>query len=400
MDRVLHFVLALAVVAVLALLVSSDRKKIRFRYVIQLLVIEVLLAWFFLNSDVGLGFVRGFSEMFEKLLGFANEGTNFVFGSMNDKGLAFFFLKVLCPIVFISALIGILQHIRVLPVIIRAIGFLLSKVNGMGKLESFNAVSSLILGQSENFIAYKDILGKMSRNRMYTMAATAMSTVSMSIVGAYMTMLEPKYVVAALVLNMFSTFIVLSLINPYRVDASEENIQMSNLHEGQSFFEMLGEYILAGFKVAIIVAAMLIGFIALIAALNALFATVTGWFGYSISFQGILGYIFYPVAWVMGVPSSEALQVGSIMATKLVSNEFVAMMDLQKIAATLSPRAEGILSVFLVSFANFSSIGIIAGAIKGLNEEQGNVVSRFGLKLVYGSTLVSVLSASIAALVL
>ncbi|EBU6081391.1 nucleoside permease NupC [Salmonella enterica] len=400
MDRVLPFVLALAVVAVLALLVSSDRKKIRIRYVIQLLVIEVLLAWFFLNSDVGLGFVKGFSEMFEKLLGFANEGTNFVFGSMNDQGLAFFFLKVLCPIVFISALIGILQHIRVLPVVIRAIGFLLSKVNGMGKLESFNAVSSLILGQSENFIAYKDILGKMSRNRMYTMAATAMSTVSMSIVGAYMTMLDPKYVVAALVLNMFSTFIVLSLINPYVVDASEENIQMSNLHEGQSFFEMLGEYILAGFKVAIIVAAMLIGFIALIAALNALFATVTGWFGYSISFQGILGYIFYPVAWVMGVPSSEALQVGSIMATKLVSNEFVAMMDLQKIAATLSPRAEGIISVFLVSFANFSSIGIIAGAIKGLNEEQGNVVSRFGLKLVYGSTLVSVLSASIAALVL
>ncbi|EEM2607471.1 pyrimidine nucleoside transporter [Salmonella enterica subsp. enterica serovar Dublin] len=326
MDRVLHFVLALAVVAVLALLVSSDRKKIRIRYVIQLLVIEVLLAWFFLNSDVGLGFVKGFSEMFEKLLGFANEGTNFVFGSMNDQGLAFFFLKVLCPIVFISALIGILQHIRVLPVVIRAIGFLLSKVNGMGKLESFNAVSSLILGQSENFIAYKDILGKMSRNRMYTMAATAMSTVSMSIVGAYMTMLDPKYVVAALVLNMFSTFIVLSLINPYVVDASEENIQMSNLHEGQSFFEMLGEYILAGFKVAI--------------------------------------------------------------------------MDLQKIAATLSPRAEGIISVFLVSFANFSSIGIIAGAIKGLNEEQGNVVSRFGLKLVYGSTLVSVLSASIAALVL
>ena len=400
MDRVLHFILAIVVVAILALLVSHNRNQIRIRYVIQLLVIEVLLAWFFLNSDIGLGFVKGFSEMFEKLLGFANEGTNFVFGNMNDKGLAFFFLKVLCPIVFISALIGILQHIRILPVVIRAIGTVLSKINGMGKLESFNAVSSLILGQSENFIAYKDILGKMSRNRMYTMAATAMSTVSMSIVGAYMTMLQPKYVVAALVLNMFSTFIVLSLINPYRVEESEENLQMSNLHEGQSFFEMLGEYILAGFKVAIIVAAMLIGFIALISALNALFATVTGWFGYSISFQGILGYIFYPVAWIMGVPASESLQVGSIMATKLVSNEFVAMMDLQKVAAELSPRAVGIISVFLVSFANFSSIGIIAGAIKGLNEEQGNVVSRFGLKLVYGSTLVSVLSASIAALVL
>lgn len=98
MDRVLHFVLAIVVVAILALLVSHDRQKIRIRYVVQLLVIEVLLAWFFLNSDIGLGFVKGFSEMFEKLLGFANEGTNFVFGGMNDKGLAFFFLKVLCPI--------------------------------------------------------------------------------------------------------------------------------------------------------------------------------------------------------------------------------------------------------------------------------------------------------------
>ncbi|BCQ36001.1 MULTISPECIES: NupC/NupG family nucleoside CNT transporter [Erwinia] len=394
MSRILHFALALAMVALLALLVSRDRKNIRIRFVVQLLVIEVLLAWFFLNSEAGLGFVKGFSDMFEKLLKYAAEGTNFVFGNMSDKGLAFFWLNVLCPIVFISALIGILQHFRILPIIIRAIGTVLSKVNGMGKLESFNAVSSLILGQSENFIAYKDILGKMSERRMYTMAATAMSTVSMSIVGAYMTMLQPKYVVAALVLNMFSTFIVLSLINPYRVD-SEEDLKLGNTHEGQSFFEMLGEYILAGFKVAVIVAAMLIGFIALISAINALFDTIFG-----ISFQGILGYVFFPFAWVMGVPSNEALQVGSIMATKLVSNEFVAMMDLQKIASTLSPRAEGILSVFLVSFANFSSIGIVAGAIKGLHEEQGNVVSRFGLKLLYGSTLVSVLSASIAGLVL
>lgn len=172
------------------------------------------------------------------MLGFAAAGTDFVFNDMGDKGLAFFFLRVLCPIVFISALIGILQYIKVLPIVIRLIGTLLSKVNGMGKLESFNAVSSLILGQSENFIAYKDILGKMSEKRMYTMAATAMSTVSMSIVGAYMSMLDAKFVVAALVLNMFSTFIVLSLINPYKV-GEEQDLQLSNLHEGQSFFEML-----------------------------------------------------------------------------------------------------------------------------------------------------------------
>lgn len=394
MSHILQFALALVVVAILALAICKDRKSIRIRFIIQLLVIEVLLAYFFLHSEVGLGFVKGFAGLFDKLLGFAATGTDFVFGNMGDKGLAFFFLRVLCPIVFISALIGILQYIKVLPIVIRIIGTLLSKVNGMGKLESFNAVSSLILGQSENFIAYKDILGKMSEKRMYTMAATAMSTVSMSIVGAYMSMLDAKFVVAALVLNMFSTFIVLSLINPYKAE-DEEELQLSNLHEGQSFFEMLGEYILAGFKVAIIVAAMLIGFIALIAAMNALFSLLFG-----ISFQGILGYVFFPFAWVMGVPTHEALQVGCIMATKLVSNEFVAMMDLQKVASELSPRSVGILSVFLVSFANFSSIGIVAGAIKGLNEHQGNVVSRFGLKLLYGSTLVSVLSASIAGLVL
>ncbi|ATM86799.1 NupC/NupG family nucleoside CNT transporter [Yersinia massiliensis] len=394
MSHILQFALALVVVAILALAICKDRKSIRIRFIIQLLVIEVLLAYFFLHSEVGLGFVKGFAGLFDKLLGFAATGTDFVFGNMGDKGLAFFFLRVLCPIVFISALIGILQYIKVLPIVIRIIGTLLSKVNGMGKLESFNAVSSLILGQSENFIAYKDILGKMSEKRMYTMAATAMSTVSMSIVGAYMSMLDAKFVVAALVLNMFSTFIVLSLINPYKAE-DEEELQLSNLHEGQSFFEMLGEYILAGFKVAIIVAAMLIGFIALIAAMNALFSLLFG-----ISFQGILGYVFFPFAWVMGVPTHEALQVGGIMATKLVSNEFVAMMDLQKVASELSPRSVGILSVFLVSFANFSSIGIVAGAIKGLNEHQGNVVSRFGLKLLYGSTLVSVLSASIAGLVL
>lgn len=394
MDRVLHFILAIVVVAILALLVSHNRKQIRIRYVIQLLVIEVLLAWFFLNSDIGLGFVKGFSEMFEKLLGFANEGTNFVFGNMNDKGLAFFFLKVLCPIVFISALIGILQHIRILPIVIRAIGTVLSKINGMGKLESFNAVSSLILGQSENFIAYKGVLGDLSSRRLFTMAATAMSTVSLSIVGAYMTMLDAKFVVAALILNMFSTFIILSVINPARPEA-EPDIKLEKLHESQSFFEMLGEYILAGFKVAMIILAMLIGFIALISAVNALFSSVFG-----MSFQQILGYVFYPLAWLIGIPLSDALNAGSIMATKLVANEFVAMIELQKIAHQMSPRGLGILSVFLVSFANFASIGIVAGAIKGLNEQQGNVVSRFGLRLVYGATLVSLLSASFAGLVL
>nr|WP_228005731.1 nucleoside transporter C-terminal domain-containing protein [Xenorhabdus sp. BG5] len=393
-SHILHFFLSLVVIGGLAVLASNNRKDIKIRYIIQLIIIELFLAWFFLNSNVGLGVVKGFDDLFVHLLSYAAKGTSFVFGGMIEAKLAFFFLNVLCPIIFISALIGILQHIKVLPIIIRVIGTILSKINGMGKLESFNAVSSLILGQSENFIAYKNVLGKMSERRMYTMAATAMSTVSMAIVGAYMTMLDAKYVVAALILNMFSTFIILSLINPYSVE-NEEDIHMSNLHEGQSFFEMLGDYILAGFKVALIVTAMLIGFIALIAGINAIFHLVFG-----ITFQECMGYVFYPFAWIIGIPSDEALKVGSIMATKLVSNEFVAMQSLQEMSAQLSEHSKGILSVFLVSFANFGSIGIISGAVKGLDEQQGNAVARFGLKLLFGSTLVSFLSAAMTGLIL
>ncbi|ADP10913.1 Sodium/nucleoside cotransporter 1 [Erwinia sp. Ejp617] len=394
MISVFHFILALAVIGLLALLASSDRKKIRPRVLLQLVVIEAALAWFFLHASAGLKAVTAFSGFFEVLLKYAAQGTDFVFGGMSSQGLAFIFLGVLCPIVFISALIGILQHVKILPVLIKVIGTLLSKVNGMGKLESFNAVSTLILGQSENFIAYKGILADISPRRLYSMAAAAMSTVSLSIVGAYMSMIEPRYVVAALILNMFSTFIVLSIINPTPA-GDEPEIRLEKLHEDQSFFEMLGEYILAGFKVAMIILAMLIGFIALIAAVNAVFSTLFG-----ISFQQILGYVFWPFAWLIGIPLADVLPAASIMATKLVTNEFVAMIELKKIAAELSPRGLGILSVFLVSFANFASIGIVAGAIKGLNEQQGNVVSRFGLKLIYGSTLVSLLSAAFAGLVL
>ncbi|GAA0491431.1 MULTISPECIES: NupC/NupG family nucleoside CNT transporter [Tatumella] len=395
MSFVLHFILAVAVIFLLALLVSHDRRKIRIRYIIQLLVIEGFIGWFFLNSTAGLEVIRGISELFNTLLSYAGQGTDFVFGGMNKQGLAFVFLEVLCPIVFISALIGILQHWKILPLLIRVFGTLLAKISGMGKLESFNAVSSLVLGQSENFIAYKGILGDLSSRRLYTMAAMAMSTVSLSIVGAYMSMVEPRYVVAALLLNMFSSFVILSLINPTAGDEQHQQVSLEKLHEQQTFFEMLGEYILAGFKVAMIIVAMLIGFIALIAAVNAIFTSL---FGYS--FQQLLGYLFYPFAWLIGIPASEALQAGSIMATKLVSSEFVAMINLQKIAAGFSPRGLGILSVFLVSFSNFASIGIVAGTIKGLNEKQGNIVSRFGWKLVYGSTLVSLLSATFAGLFL
>ena len=392
--RYLISLAGLLLVFALALLVSKNRKEIKFKNIFIMLIIQFILATLLLNTTFGYVLIKGITNVFDHLLAYANTGIAFVFGGLANDGESPFFLTVLLPIVFISVLIGILQHFKILPFFMKWIGFLLSKVNGFGKLESYNAVASAMVGQSEVFITVKKQLDKIPPHRMYTLCASAMSTVSMSVVGAYMTMIEPRYVVTAIVLNLFGGFIIVAVINPYRVDEGEDILTIEDEHK-QSFFQMLGEYILDGFKVAIIVGAMLIGFVALMDLINSLFDMTIG-----ISFQEILGYIFAPFAFLMGVPWSEAVTAGGIMATKLVTNEFVAMTSLMDVAGSMSERTLGIISVFLVSFANFSSIGIIAGAVKGLNEHQGNIVARFGLKLLYGATLVSVLTSIIVSFVI
>lgn len=384
----------LLLVFALALLMSKNKKEIKYKYIVVMLIIQFLLAALLLNTTVGFVLIKGITKVFDHLLSYANAGISFVFGGLANEGESPFFLAVLLPIVFISVLIGILQHFKILPFFMKWIGLLLSKVSGMGKLESYNAVASAMVGQSEVFITVKKQLDKIAPQRMYTLCASAMSTVSMSVVGAYMTMIEPKYVVTAIVLNLFGGFIIVSIINPYTVEEKEDILTIEDEHK-QAFFQMIGEYIMDGFKVAIIVGAMLIGFVALMDLINSLFDMIIG-----ISFQEILGYIFAPIAFLMGIPWADAVSAGGIMATKLVTNEFVAMINLGDVSESMSERTLGIISVFLVSFANFSSIGIISGAVKGLNERQGNVVARFGLKLLYGATLVSILTAIIVGLII
>ncbi|HDF6441217.1 TPA: NupC/NupG family nucleoside CNT transporter [Staphylococcus aureus] len=385
----------------LAFLFSSDRENIRWKYVGILLAIQLIFAFILLKTTMGIKVIGGISNGFNYLLLKAADGVNFVFGGIQyiDPKQPPFFFSVLLPIVFISAIIGILQYTKILPLIINVLGFLISKINGMGRLESYNAVAAAILGQSEVFISIKKQLPYIPKPRLYTLTASAMSTVSASIIGAYFTLIEPKYVVTAVVLNLFGGFIIASIINPYKVNEEDDKLLVEETEERQqSFFEMLGEYILDGFKVAVIVGAMLIGYIAIIALLNGIvsniFSTVSGG-AISWDFQTLIGFVFAPFAFLVGVPWQDAVQAGSVMATKLLSNEFVAMQALGKLS-DLSEHAKGVTSVFLVSFANFSSIGIISGAIKSLNDKKGDTVARFGLKLLFGATLVSFISAAIA----
>lgn len=401
----MHYAVGIAGLAVfmgLAWGASYDRKLAlkRLKYVAIMLVIQVLLGIFLIRTAVGQTVVDGIASGFGRLLEFAFEGTSFVFGPLAGdpdatNGLTpAFFMAVLMPIVFISAVIGILEWSRILHVVIRYIGIAIGKINGLGKLESFGASASLLLGQSEVFISLKNQLHHLNERRLYTLAAAAMSTVSASIMGSYMVLLDPRYVVTAIALNFFGIFIVVSLINPYDLEPSEDVAVFADARH-RSFFEMVTEYIWDGFRVAVTVAAMLIGFVALIAMVNGVFNGVFG-----VTFQQVMGYVFAPLAFLTGVPPSEIVDAGSLMATKLVTNEFVAMTQIAAGEYELSERTYAIVAVFLVSFANFASIGVIAGAVKGLATAQGDTIARFGLRLLYGATLVSFISATMVGLLI
>ncbi|SCW79665.1 nucleoside transport protein [Paenibacillus tianmuensis] len=396
--KFLFVVAGLLLVFAVGYLFSNNRKGIRSRPILAMLVTQIVLSFIILNTKIGLDLITFVSRLFNKLMEFGVGGVNFVFGGLENQGASTFFINVLLPIIFISILIGILNYVKVLPFVIKYVGLALSKLNGMGRLENYVAVSAALLGQSEVFLTTKKQLNQVTKQRLYTLCTSAMSAVSISIVGAYMTMLEPKYVVVAIVLNIFSALIVANIINPYKLDPEEEQATVvadEEQHPKESFFQMISESIMDGFKVAIIVGAMLIGFIALMNMINYVFELI-----FHISFQSVLGYIFAPVAFLMGIPWSEAVQAGGIMATKLVTNEFVAMLSFKDIASGLSARTVGIVSVFLVSFANFSSIGIITGAVKALNDKRGDEAAQFGLKLLLGSTLASILSATLIGLFL
>lgn len=179
-------VLGLVIVFTLAYVGSSDKRNIRYRPIFIMVFLQLFLAFALLNTAIGEFLVRGFAAIFEKLISYAMDGVGFVFGGIASGSQIPFFFSVLLPIVFISVLIGILQHTKILPLVIKYIGMGLSKINGMGKLESYNAVASAILGQSEVFISVKKQIGLLPPHRLYTLCASAMSTVSMSIVGAYM----------------------------------------------------------------------------------------------------------------------------------------------------------------------------------------------------------------------
>lgn len=390
MDKIIGFI-GLAVLLGSAFFFSNNRKEVNFKAVGIMLGLQFLFGWLLLGTKSGLKVVDVISNGFTQLMKYGMEGVNFVVGGWIPEGGTPFFVNVLLIIIFTSTVLSVLTHLKVLPYMIKFIGAAVSKVTGLPQVESFNAVNSIFFGQSEAILAIKTHLPKLDKNRLFIVTVSAMGSVSASIVGAYMSMIPAKYVLVAMVLNMFSMLIVASIIAPVRKETtSKEFINVKDMVQTKNIFDAIGTGALDGGKVALIVSAMLIAYIGLLALINGVMAALVGF-----NLTDVLSYVFYPIAFLMGVPAADALQAGSIMGTKIVANEFVAIMQLQPIVQTLSEKTVAIVSTFLISFGAFGSIGIIAGSVQAINSTKAREVSAFGLKMLVVATMGSMLSAVI-----
>lgn len=390
-------VLGLIIFLGIAYLFSNDRKNINYRAVVSMLVIQIVLGWFMLDTKIGGKIIAGITSAFNKIISFGNEGTKFVFGGLikGIDGQPIFFINTLVLIVFISTLLSLLTYLRVIPFLVKYIGGALSKITGLPKLESFTAVNSLFFGDTGAILAVKSRLGKLSTNRLFIVCTSALTSVSVTIIGAYMQMIPPEYVLVALPLNIFSGLIVASIVSPVSKEEKDEDFKIKDMVQDKSLFESIGNGALDGGKVALIVGAMLVAYIGLMAMLNFVVENITG-----LKIQEILGYILSPVAYLMGIPAGELTTAGGVMGTKIITNEFVAMLDLVKIMPHLTHKTIGIVSSFLISFANFSSIGIIVGTVQAISGEQAAKVSRFGIKMLLFSTLASIITGTVVGLFL
>lgn len=383
-------VLGLIFVFALSYLLSNDKKGINYKAIGILIVLQFIVTIIAFRTSFGLRIVEVISNGVTAVLSYGYEGVDFVVGGLLiEEGASVFFINVLMLIIFTSTLLAILTHIRVLPLAIKYIGGLLAKVTGLSKVTTFNAINSIFFGQSEAVLAIKSHLDNMSKNKLFIISTSAMASVSSSIMGAYMLLIPPQYVLVAMVLNSMSALVITSFMTPIK-DEEDEQIDIKDISDSGSIFQSISQGALDGGKVALIVAAMLVAYNGLIALVNGLFMNILG-----IDFTTILGYIFAPAAWLMGIPSHEIVSAGAVMATKLVTNEFVAMLQFQPLIPELSAKTVAIVSTFTVSFANFSSIGIISGSIQAVNGEKANQVARFGMKMLLASTLTSMATATI-----
>ena len=404
------------VLILLAVLLSSNRRAIKLQTVVGAFVLQAGLGAFALYVPWGQATLAAISDSVALLQDYGNEGISFVFGPLAGSKMSevfgsqgfVFAIKVLPLIVFFSSFIAILYYLGIMSVVIRVIGGGLQRVLGTSRTESMSATANIFVSQSEAPIVVRPFLDGMTRSELFAVMVGGMASVAGSVLIGYASLgVELKYLIAASFMAAPGGLLMAKLMEPQTAEPRDSFSDIESDDKPANVIDAAALGVSNGLQLALNVGAMLLAFIALIAMLNGILGWVGNWFGFAhLSLQLILGHVFAPLAFVLGVPWSEAMTAGSFIGEKLVLNEFVAYVDFAAYLDPVQAAAKGIqvlsgptqviVTFALCGFANLSSIGILLGSLGVMAPSRRQDIARLGLRAVIAGTLSNLMSAALA----
>ncbi len=403
-------ILGLLTMLALAYIFSTNRRAIRLKTVAWGLGLQIVFAIFVLKLEVGRWLFEQAGKYVNILLSYSFVGSKFVFGGLGEQhsSMGFYFaFQVLPTVIFIAAFFSVLYHYGIMQFIIKLAAIVMTKLMGASGAESLNVAASIFMGQTEAPLSIRPFLPDLTRSELMTVMTSGMAHVSGGIMAAYIAFgIEPKHLLSAVIMTAPGTILMSKMLVPEteqpktagRVVMSEEE---EATEEKTNVFGAIARGTTDGLHLALNVAAMLISFLALIAFLNGLLGWThnhIAWFPYSL--QQILGTLFAPVAWIIGVPRQDCGIIGSLLGTRMVLNELVAFSMLGPQKAILDPRSFTIATFALCGFANLSSIGILLGGIGALAPSKRGELAKLGIRAMLAGTMANLMSASIAGMLL
>lgn len=381
-------------------LISNDRKSIDIKLVAKALILQVLFALFIVKVPVGIALVTGVSDIVSNVLGYGTEGLRFVFGVLVDDP-SIFIVNALAGIIFVATLIGILNHFGIIELVVTILGGGLSKLLGVEKNESMVAVSNVFLGQTEApLLLGKEKLLKMTESQLFLVLVSGMGSISASIILAYASMSDAITMTNLIIgcsLVPLSSVIISKIFfpeNKSELDNVEENSKKSlklKKSDKDLMVSISDSYMNAG-NMVMAIAFSLIAIISLVSLVNGMLST------FGVTLESLVSYIFRPIAFFMGATGESNVVISELLATKMISNEFVAFSTLASLAPMFSERLLVISTIMLLGFANISSIGITLSGVGILIPERKEVLARLCPKAMIGGFAVSILSALIVGL--
>ena len=398
---ILNSVVGIIFIFLVAFLLSNNKKKINWRTIVIGFLIQFGFAVAALKWSVGKFVLSKIALGVQSVINYANEGIKFLFGSLNNDG-SIFAVNVLGVIIFTSAIVAVLYYLGVMQFVIKIIGGALSKLLGTSKLESLSASGNIFLSQTEAPLLIRPYVEKLTESELFTVMVGGVASVSGSVLVGYSLLGIPiEYLVSASFMAAPAGLIMAKIIIPeLKQEKANEQVEMVK-DDSANVVDAAAKGAIDGLGLVLNIAAILLAFVALIALINGLIGWIGGFFGIAnLSLQSILGYIFAPVATIIGVPMKESITVGSLIGQKIVLNEFVAFTSLSPLMATLSTKAAAIATFSLCGFANISSIAILIGGLGGMAPSRKGDIARLGWKAIIAGTLANLLSATIAGLLL